>query len=128
MEIFYNEESLIFCNFQLSGDVFRGVPECQLRTKAASYLRFSGRKGVLRNFAKFTGKHLYQSLFFNTVVGLRPLTLKWPWHSCFPLDFVKILRTAFYRTPPDDCFCKENVCSLGDALYFQNIIAVRKIF
>ena len=23
------------------------------------------KKGVLRNFTKFTGKHLYQSLFFN---------------------------------------------------------------
>ena len=27
------------------------------------------RKGVLRNFAKFTGKHLCQSLFFNKVAG-----------------------------------------------------------
>ena len=27
-------------------------------------------KGVLRNFAKFTGKHLCQSLFFNKVAGL----------------------------------------------------------
>ena len=26
-------------------------------------------KGVLRNFAKFTGKHLCQGLFFNKVVG-----------------------------------------------------------
>ena len=26
-------------------------------------------KGVLRNFSKFTGKHLYQSLFFNKVAG-----------------------------------------------------------
>ena len=26
-------------------------------------------KGVLRNFAKFTGKHLCQSLFFNNVPG-----------------------------------------------------------
>ena len=25
------------------------------------------KKGVLRNFAKFTGKHLCQSLFFNKV-------------------------------------------------------------
>ena len=25
------------------------------------------KKGVLRNFAKFTGKHLYQSLFFDKV-------------------------------------------------------------
>ena len=28
-------------------------------------------KGVLRNFAKFTGKHLCQSLFFNKVAGGR---------------------------------------------------------
>ena len=27
------------------------------------------KKGVLRNFSKFTGKHLYQSLFFNKVAG-----------------------------------------------------------
>ena len=33
------------------------------------------RKGVLRNFAKFTGKHLWKSLFFNKVAGLRPLLL-----------------------------------------------------
>ena len=25
------------------------------------------KRGVLRNFSKFTGKHLYQSLFFNKV-------------------------------------------------------------
>ena len=28
------------------------------------------KKGVLRNFAKFPGKHLCQSLFFNKVAGL----------------------------------------------------------
>ena len=33
------------------------------------------KKRVLRNFAKFTGKHLCQSLFFNKVAGLRPATL-----------------------------------------------------
>ena len=27
------------------------------------------KKGVLRNFAKFIGKHLCQSLFFNEVAG-----------------------------------------------------------
>ena len=35
------------------------------------------KKGVLRNFAKFTGKHLCQRLFFNKVAGLahlEPLT------------------------------------------------------
>ena len=32
----------------------------------SSHQRCSLRKGVLRNFAKFTGKHLCQSLFFNS--------------------------------------------------------------
>ena len=32
--------------------------------------RCSVRKGVLRNFPKFTGKHLCQSLFFNKAAGL----------------------------------------------------------
>ena len=33
------------------------------------------KKGVLRNFAKFTGKHLCQSSFLNKVAPLRPATL-----------------------------------------------------
>ena len=32
------------------------------------------KKGILENFAKFTGKHLCQSLFFNKVAGL------WRWY------------------------------------------------
>ena len=41
----------------------------------SSHRRCSVKKGVLRNFAKFTGKHLCQSLFFNKAAGLRPATL-----------------------------------------------------
>ena len=33
------------------------------------------KNGVLRNFAKFTRKHLCQSLFFNKIAGLRPAIL-----------------------------------------------------
>ena len=33
------------------------------------------KKSVLKNFAKLTGKHLFQNLFFNKVAGLRPATL-----------------------------------------------------
>ena len=56
------------------------------------------KKGFLRNFTKFTGKHLCQSLFFNKVPGLRPATLlkKGLWHRCFTVNFVKFLRTPFY--------------------------------
>ena len=55
------------------------------------------KKGVLRNFTKFIGKHLCQSLFFNKVAGLRPSTLlkKTLWHRCFPINFVKFVRTPF---------------------------------
>ena len=35
----------------------------------SSHQRCSVKKGVLRNFAKSTGKHLYQSLFFNKIAG-----------------------------------------------------------
>ena len=57
----------------------------------------SVRKAVLRNFAKFTEKHLCQSVFFNKVAGLSPATLlkKKLWHRCFLVDFAKFLRTPF---------------------------------
>ena len=57
------------------------------------------KKDVLRNFAKFTGKHLCQSLFCNKVAGLRSATLlkKRLWHRCFPVSFSKFLRTPFLK-------------------------------
>ena len=55
------------------------------------------KKGVLRNFEKFTGKHLRQCLFFNKVTRLMPSTLLKTrlWHRCFPVNFVKCSRTPF---------------------------------
>ena len=52
------------------------------------------KKGVLRNFPKFAGKHLCQSPFFKKV---RPATLwrKRLWCRCFPVNFAKFLRIAF---------------------------------
>ena len=52
----------------------------------SNHQRCSIKKGVLRNFAKFAGKHLCQILFFNKVAGLE--------HRCFPVNFVKFLRTS----------------------------------
>ena len=50
----------------------------------SSHQRCSLRKGVLRNLAEVTGKHLCQSLFFIKVAGL----------SC---GFCEILRTPFLQ-------------------------------
>ena len=60
------------------------------------------KKGVIRNFTKFTGKYLRPSLFFDKVVGLRPATLlrKRLWHRCFPVNFVKFLRNTFFHKTP----------------------------
>ena len=48
------------------------------------------QKGVLKNFTKF---------FFNKVADLKPATLlkKKLWHRCFPVNFVKFLRTPFLQ-------------------------------
>ena len=55
------------------------------------------KKAALKNFVKFTEKHLHQSLLFNKVAGLRPTTLlkRDLWYSCFPVNFTKCLRTPF---------------------------------
>ena len=55
----------------------------------SSHRRCFVRKGVLRNVAKFTGKHLYQSLYLNKIADLRSATLlkKRLQHSCFPVNF-----------------------------------------
>ena len=44
-------------------------------TTRSSHQRCSVRKDVLRNFAKFTGKHLRQVLFYNKVAGPESATL-----------------------------------------------------
>ena len=69
-----------------------------LRMKGLRHFRSSlpevfCKKGVLRNFAKFTGKHLW------------PATLlkKGLWHRCFPVNFAKFLRTPFLQNT-DGCF------------------------
>ena len=46
----------------------------ELAVARSSQQRSSVRKGVLRNFAKFKGKNLCQSLFFNKVAGSGPAT------------------------------------------------------
>ena len=57
------------------------------------------KKGVLKNFIKFTGKHLCRGLFFNKVENLRLATLLKTRlrHRCFPVNFVKFLRTPFLQ-------------------------------
>ena len=54
-------------------------------------------KGILRNFEKFTGKHLCQRLFFNKVAGPATLLKKRLGRRCFLMNFAKSLRTSFLQ-------------------------------
>ena len=58
----------------------------------------SVKKAVLRNFTKFAGKHLCQSLFLIKLQapGLLTLLKKQLWHRCFSVNFAKLLRRPFY--------------------------------
>ena len=68
-------------------------------TYRSSRLEVLCRKGVFKNFAKFTAKQNPESLFPEP----RPATFlkKRLWHRCFALNLAKFLRTFFfYRTLP----------------------------
>ena len=73
------------------------------------------KKGVLGNFTKFTGKHLYQSLLFNKVTGLWPATLLEKTLShVFSCEFCEISKnTFFYRTP---------LVAVSGIFFIQNIM------
>ena len=64
------------------------------------------KKGVLGNFAKFTGKHMCRSFFLNSAAGLRPATLlkKGLLHRCFIVNFAKFLRTLFLQNTSERLF------------------------
>ena len=60
------------------------------------------KKGVLKTFAKFAGKHLRQtgqSLFFNKVASLRPAALLKMrlWHRCFSVTFPRFFRKPVFK-------------------------------
>ena len=75
------------------------ILEIIFRILRSTHRRCSVKKGVIGNFAKSTGKHLCQSLFFNKVTGLRPATLfkERLWHWLFFVSFGKFPRKAFLQ-------------------------------
>ena len=89
----------------------------------SSHQRCSIKKGVLKIFAKFTGKHLCQSLFFKKVAGLRSATLskKRLWHKRFPMNFVRFSRTTFFKEHFRWLFLK-HLCQC-----FQNTYLLQKL-
>ena len=72
-----------------------------------SHRKCTIKKGVLKNLANFTGKHLYWSLFSNKITDV---------------NVAKFLRTLVYRTPTGDFFCSLYYGSVlnNDILHFRS--------
>ena len=75
-----------YCIFSFSINHFA------LERDGRNYWRCSVRKGVFRNFAKFTGKHLCQSLFFNK----KRLGLTFIGHHRVPLRNWKFVKPQIF--------------------------------
>ena len=79
------------------------------RTSLGSRPEVFCKKDVLKNFAKLTGKHLRSET----------LLKKKLWHSCFPVNFAKFLRTPLLQNTSGGCFCKileYSKCQIGRML------------
>ena len=105
---------------------------CCLLAYRSSHPEEFCKKGILRNFAKFTGKNLSQSLFFNKVAGLRFATLlkKDPCTGVFLWILRNFQEHLFYRTPLDYCFCTValwSVITLKVWKMFPKRIFIRKL-
>ena len=87
MSVFIIKMLVVYSNQNTSGKLVK-TGKFESTLCRSSHRRGSFKKGVLRNFAKFTGKYQWQSLFFNKVAGLRPATLlkKRLLHRCFPVN------------------------------------------
>ena len=92
------------------------------------------KKDVLRSFAKFTGKHLCQCLFFNKAAGCQSLFLiKLQAKACnfikketltqvFSCEFCETSNTFFHRTPPvaASVFNRDIEINLDSVVVFAN--------
>ena len=95
-------EKTWICFFRSSSIFFNKI-ECNHVRSTSSPVRSSHpevfcKKAVLRNFAKFTGNTCARVSFLIKLQASRPATLlkKSLWYRCFPVNFVKFLRTPFF--------------------------------
>ena len=67
----------------------------------SSHRKYAIKKGLLKYFATFTGKHFCQSLFFDKGKGLRPANKTENLVQLFSCEFCEIFRNIFfYRKSP----------------------------
>ena len=113
LQRYYNCSVILFALIHLQKHEFVGSSRPEMFCK----------KGILRNIAKFSGKHLCQSLFFNKLK-------KRLWHRCFLVSFVKFLRAPLFTEHLWWLLliCVTKTYFQRDAIKFlRNILFVKKI-
>ena len=92
-------------------------------TFRSSHRRCSVAKGVLRNFAKLTGKRQRQCLFFNKVAGVADVTCnfikKEILAQVFSFEFCEISKNTFFT---------ENIWATASVIPFMVPLKYRKCF
>ena len=86
--------TVLYCIFLRNQHCAKKI--CVICIHRSNHQRCSVKKGVLRNFAKFTGK-----------VSFLILLKKRLWRRCFRWILRNSWEYLFYKTPSDDCFCTQ---------------------
>ena len=86
-----------------SGEFLLRTPSKTRLKRQKQPLELFCKKGVLWNFANFTGRHLCWSFFFIDLQEVCSFIKKRLRHRCFPEEFTKFLRTPNLKTV-NDCF------------------------
>ena len=106
LAVFYLRSTLILNGLTMNHVVVINIRnETYNSFQVSRPLAFCCKKAVLRKFAKFTGKHQCQSVFFNKVAGKScKFVKKRLWHRCFPAKFANFLRPPFSKRTSSSCF------------------------
>ena len=109
-----SEKTQIFKNMFLTSKLFRKVICTSNQNTAFQYFIFQKqplgvfwkKKSVIKNFANFTGKHLYWSIFLTKLQTWDPATLlkRDSNTGAFLLNFCNFKEHLFWRTSVNDCF------------------------
>ena len=88
----------------------------------SSHRRCSVRKDVLKSLAKFTGKHLRQSLFFNKVAGWGHFIEKDTLAQVFSCEFCEISKNTFFT---EHLWTTASVYNTEVSPFYQNDVKLR---
>ena len=121
----------IFPQIFRAADLLRTASICFLKTiqqnlsivtskSRSSHRRYPVGKDVLRNFAKFTGKHLCQSFFLIKLQTEACNFVKRLWHRCFLVNFAKALRTSFLLNTSERLYLEQRVLKAASSKQWVN--------